>query len=52
MTVHLISLRSDVLLRFILFVYCSFSTLECRIVLSVGIIGVNQNPNFHFMHLL
>ena len=52
MTVHFIGLRSDLLLRFILFVCCSLSTLECLIVLSVGIIRVTQKPNFHFMHLL
>lgn len=48
MTVHFIGLRSDALLRFILFVYCSCSTLECLIVLSAGIIRVTQEANFSF----
>ena len=59
MTVHLICLRSDVLLRFALFHFiCIFLTLVMLNCLDSPIsffncgIRVTQKASFHFMHLL
>ena len=50
---HVIDLRSDVLLRFILFVYSYLCYVELsnRLFCVCGIF-VTQNTHFHFVHLL